>query len=316
MMEAISNSIIEETLRSYGIVLESGVADKIRAYISLLLRWNRTISLTTVTDPVEILKFHFGESVFAASVVNFEQSRLADVGSGAGFPGMPLAMIAADLNVTLIESNARKCAFLSEVVMELRLPNISVFRGRMEDFPSTFGSLNFIAARALGQHDELLAWAKEKLSSDGKVILWLGEADCREVSLNSAWLWEPRKLIPGSERRYLLVGSRMSSEPSELFHVEHSSVSHSRNVPRETSCATRKLSDTFALHPGGFAWHELLPSPTKRVALEKPPQPLISVPLSPLPRSTPSSLTLIRRETPQAHSVSPRIPLAVRSIRP
>ncbi len=209
-MTVISNLSIEETLEPYGVALEPGVADKIRAYISLLLRWNEKISLTTVTDPVEILKFHFGESIFAASAVNFGKSRLADVGSGAGFPGLPLAIAVPGLTVILIESNARKCAFLSEVVREFQLPNVTVFRGRMEDFALGAGPLDFIAARALGQHEELLAWARDHLSAVGEAVLWLGEADSQRISKNRDWIWDHQTLIPGSERRYLLVGSPKS----------------------------------------------------------------------------------------------------------
>ena len=100
----------------------SELCERIRTYISLLLRWNQSISLTTVTNSDEILRFHFGESLFAASAFSLENGRLADVGSGAGFPGLPLAMLLPDLNVTLIESNAKKFTFLSEVVRELGSP--------------------------------------------------------------------------------------------------------------------------------------------------------------------------------------------------
>jgi 16S rRNA (guanine527-N7)-methyltransferase len=206
-MQAISNSLVEATLHPYGAVIQSATADRVRAYIALLLKWNKTISLTTVTDPVEILRFHFGESIFAASVVGFEKSRLADVGSGAGFPGVPLAVIVPSLIVTLIESNAKKCAFLSEVVRELQLPNTTVFRGRMEGFLMGSEPLDFIAARALGQFDKLLAWSNEHIAPSGKAVLWLGEADSREISLNRNWDWDRPTLIPGSERRYLLIGS-------------------------------------------------------------------------------------------------------------
>jgi 16S rRNA (guanine527-N7)-methyltransferase len=203
----ISNSIIEDTLHGYGVIVAPGVAEKVGAYISLLLKWNQTISLTTVTNPTEILKFHFGESIFAASIVNFEKSRLADVGSGAGFPGLPLAIIVPSLNVTLIESSGKKCAFLSEVVRSLQLENVSVFRGRMEDFLPDAEPLNFVAARALGQHAELLAWSRTRAGAGATVILWLGESDHRKISLNSDWRWDVPKLIPGSERRYILIGS-------------------------------------------------------------------------------------------------------------
>src|ERR1700689_238993 len=89
---------------------------------------------------------------------------------------------------------------------------------------------------------------------------------------------------------------------SQLFHVKHL-------APHENSLIHSRCI------PGGFSWRELLPSPTKRAALERRRQPLISVPLSRLPRSTPSSLTPTRRVTPPARLVSPRIPPAARSIK-
>jgi 16S rRNA (guanine527-N7)-methyltransferase len=207
MMDIISNSQVENTVRPYGVELELGVVDKIRSYTALLIKWNRTISLTTVIDPIEILKFHFGESIFAVSELNFYQSRLADVGSGAGFPGIPLAMTVPSLDVTLIESNSKKCAFLSEVVRELRLPNVKVLRERIENVDSGPRQFDFIAARALGHHNELLAWAKKNVSASGKVVLWLGAEDSRELCRRTDWRWQVPKLIPGSDRRYLLVGS-------------------------------------------------------------------------------------------------------------
>jgi len=206
----ISNSLIESTLQPYGVAIAPDFADKVRAYISLLLKWNKTISLTTVTDPIEILKFHFGESIFAASVVSFGKSRLADVGSGAGFPGLALSIVAPDVTATLIDSNTKKCAFLSEVARGLGLPNVTVFRGRMKEFPPKSHAFDFVAARALGQFDELLAWSKEHLTSAGKVVLWLGEADSGEISKGRGWKWDGPVLIPGSEQRCLLVGSRRS----------------------------------------------------------------------------------------------------------
>src|SRR5579863_1760181 len=124
---------VAQRLEPYGVALGGNLrADKITAYISLLLRWNKAISLTTVTDPGEILRFHFGESLFASSFLDLKNGRLADVGSGAGFPGLPLAMANQSLNVTLIESNAKKAAFLSEVTRSLELQDVTVARSRME----------------------------------------------------------------------------------------------------------------------------------------------------------------------------------------
>src|SRR5579862_4279118 len=133
MTESLSDLRIAALLGAYGVATSPALADAIRTYISMLLRWNSRISLTTVVDPVEILKFHFGESLFAISKVPISFGRLADVGSGAGFPGLPLAMFVRDLEVVLIESNLKKATFLSEIVRELKIDNVAVSRMRAED---------------------------------------------------------------------------------------------------------------------------------------------------------------------------------------
>jgi 16S rRNA (guanine527-N7)-methyltransferase len=207
-METVSILEVQRALRPYGVALSDVTAEKIRAYVAILLHWNRSISLTTVTDPGEILKFHFGESIFAAADLNYEKSRLADVGSGAGFPGIPLAIVSPGLDVTLIESNTKKCAFLSEVARELRLDAVTVFRGRMEDYPPESGPLNFVTARAVGNHANLLVWARNHVVPGGRILLWLGETDSRGVCTDAHWNWEAARRIPGSERRYLLVGTQ------------------------------------------------------------------------------------------------------------
>jgi 16S rRNA (guanine527-N7)-methyltransferase len=198
---------IEKWLRDYELAAAPELTAKIAAYVDLLLKWNRKIALTTITDSEEIVKFHFGESLFATSRYNLEKSRLADVGSGGGFPGLPLALTVPTLSVTLIESNLRKCAFLAEVLRELRVRNATVFSGRMESFSAGPEKLDFITARAFGQFDELRAWARAQLSRRGKLALWLGEKDAKEISTSPGWSWHAPDLIPGSKRRYLLAGS-------------------------------------------------------------------------------------------------------------
>ena len=206
MPELLSVNTIAETLGAYGVTTSPASADAIRVYISMLLRWNSKISLTTVVNPVEILKFHFGESLFAMPKVPISNGRLADVGSGAGFPGLPLAMFLPDLEVVLIESNLKKVTFLAEVIRELKIGNVVVRRERVEDVrePSVF---DFVIARALGSHHQLLKWSTRALKSNGKVVLWLGDADAESVSATTGWHWAGKIKIPESERRVLLVGS-------------------------------------------------------------------------------------------------------------
>ena len=203
----LANPQIEELLRNYGLAAAPELAAKIAAYVELLIKWNRKIALTSVADPEEIVKFHFGESLFAASRYNLEKSRLADVGTGGGFPGLPLALAVPTLSVTLIESNLKKCAFLAEILRELRVRNAAIVSGRMESFSSSLETFDFITARAFGQFDELRAWARVQLTDRGKLLLWLGEEDTKKISTKPTWSWGRPDLIPGSKRRYLLGGS-------------------------------------------------------------------------------------------------------------
>lgn len=206
-----SNQEIAKILAGYGVKPSDSQCDRIKSYISLLLRWNRSISLTTVTEESEILKFHFGESLFALSAVEGTQCRLADVGAGAGFPGLPLRMFSERMELILVESNAKKCAFLSEVVRELALSNVRVLRARFENVTELRGQLDAVASRALGGYDELLKWSIESLRTGGKILLWLGEDEARRISSTSpSWDWRHPMQIPGSRRRFLLSGSPKS----------------------------------------------------------------------------------------------------------
>jgi 16S rRNA (guanine527-N7)-methyltransferase len=203
----LSDEKIKETLAAYRFHPDQGHCAAIRSYMSLLLRWNQRVSLTTVVDPIEILRFHFGESLFAASSVPIGKGRLADVGSGAGFPALPLRMATQELEVTLIESNAKKTAFLSEVVRNLGLDQVEVLRLRAQQVKSNALQFDYVTARAVGDYKALLSWSSERLTPHGMLILWLGQDDARAIAGEDSWIWREPMLIPGSTRRYILVGS-------------------------------------------------------------------------------------------------------------
>jgi len=204
---SLSDDQISRHLQHYGVTCSSRLREEVRAYVTLLLQWNQKISLTTVIDPIEIVKFHFGESIFAVSAVPILDGRLADVGSGAGFPGFPIHLASTGVDLTLIESNLKKATFLSEVARKLKLDHVTVFRGRMEDIGKDIAPFDFITARAFGQRKELLEWAKAHLVDRGRIILWLGEEDAHSIAQEPGWKWRPPVRIPGSMKRYLLVGS-------------------------------------------------------------------------------------------------------------
>lgn len=202
----LSNPTIAHCLSEYGIQSTEPQCNQVRTYISLLLKWNRSISLSSVTREPEILKFHFGESAFALSAIEeIKNGRLADVGTGAGFPGLPLKIFAEDMELVLIEPNAKKCAFLAEVVRELSLRNVSVARERFENLAEYERGLDTIVSRALGSYEKLLGWARRSLAPGGRVVLWLGHKDAQKISEKPGWSWGEAIAIPGSAHRVILA---------------------------------------------------------------------------------------------------------------
>jgi 16S rRNA (guanine527-N7)-methyltransferase len=210
---AISDEQIATALSPFGISPSSDQLAKIREYIDILLKWNRLLSLTTVIDPVEIVTRHFGESMFASTAVSLENCRLVDVGSGAGFPGLALKIAVPSLRLALIESNKKKCAFLSEASRALRLSEVEVHPIRFEDMRGESGSFDIVSARALGNFPGLLRWARQILPERGHVALWVGGEDSTRIASYSGWIWNPAVRIPQSQRRFILTGRLNGPRP-------------------------------------------------------------------------------------------------------
>jgi 16S rRNA (guanine527-N7)-methyltransferase len=203
---SLTEDQILSTLSPFQISLSNDQISKIREYLRLLLKWNQSVSLTSVVDPVEILSRHFGESMFVSCLISLENCRLADLGAGAGFPGLALKIACPNLRLTLIESNKKKCAFLSEVVRSLELKDVQVLPLRFEETRVATEFADIIAARALGRFPDVLRWVKGALARRGHVILWLGAQDTTKLSATPGWIWQPAVKIPESQRRFVLIG--------------------------------------------------------------------------------------------------------------
>ncbi len=202
----VSEATIREALVPYGLLLTPPQVEMVQLYLSVLVLWNQEINLTSVVEPRKILERHFGESMFAARMVPIKAGRLADVGSGAGFPGLPIKIACGDLQVILIEANTKKTAFLAEVKRRLRLEGVEILRSRLDELPAQPGSLDFVVARAVGGFDPLLEWSGLSLVKGGRLVLWLGAQDAGKVSQRPDWTWREPIAIPNSLRRVLLVG--------------------------------------------------------------------------------------------------------------
>jgi 16S rRNA (guanine527-N7)-methyltransferase len=176
--------------------------------MNILLAWNAKVNLTAIRNPLEILYRHFCESLYARVAVPVETGRLADVGSGAGFPGLPLKILCPNLQVFLIESSIKKATFLAEVIRELGLADARVLVNRYEELSEEVAPLDFVCSRAVGEFGPLLEWADSKRVAAKQVILWIGARDLQGIQRIRSWEWREPILVPHSLRRLLLVGAR------------------------------------------------------------------------------------------------------------
>lgn len=196
------------------VLLSDSQLDSIQAYLDLLLRWNAKLNLTAIRDPEEIVTRHFGESLFAAKhLFPTADSRetAIDVGSGAGFPGLPMKLWSPSLDLTLIESNQRKATFLREVGRTLNLNSVSVLTDRAE---SVSVSANLVTFRAVEHFERILPVTFNLVKPRGRIAILVGS---EQVALAQSTLlsmdWNAPILIPLSKNRALLVGTRYSSVP-------------------------------------------------------------------------------------------------------
>ncbi|MGH9733491.1 MAG: 16S rRNA (guanine(527)-N(7))-methyltransferase RsmG [Candidatus Acidiferrales bacterium] len=206
-MNRLSAVDIQRILQTYRYTAAIEYCERVSAYIELLLRWNRTVALTTVTEPQEVVRFHFGESLFGMEATGMQNGRLADLGSGAGFPGAPIAMGRPDLAVVLIESNGKKAAFLEEIKRELDLNNVTVHRGRAEEVAS-HAEFDFVTARALNAHGEWLDWSSRRLNADGRMVFWANFKTAADLGRVQGWKWTAPARIPDTKGRFVIVGGR------------------------------------------------------------------------------------------------------------
>jgi 16S rRNA (guanine527-N7)-methyltransferase len=207
---AVTPEFVRQVLAGTGVAVSAGTAEAVARYAELLLKWNQRVNLTSIADPREILERHFAESLFAAAAVPIRKGRLADVGTGAGFPGLALRVLLPNLQLTLIEPNLKKTVFLAEVCRDLSLNGVQIVRRRFEDLdPAPFG-LDFVTSRAASDYESILAWSSKALGPQGSVVLWLGAEDARSLAEYPGFEWCPQIPLPGSRERVLLVGRRRS----------------------------------------------------------------------------------------------------------
>lgn len=197
---------LNHLVSQYGLhPLQPQIADRFSSYLALLLHWNARINLTAIRDPQEILTRHFLESIAAARALPPGLRTLLDLGSGAGFPGIPIALCRPEISVTLAESQNKKAAFLQEAVRTLSL-TARVFAGRAGTLPERF---DCVTLRAVDRMTQAIATASDLVATNGWLAIMTTSAQARSVQARPAnFHWRDRINLPGSDRRILELGQK------------------------------------------------------------------------------------------------------------
>src|SRR5271170_3315359 len=169
-MSALSESAIATLLTPYLPEVPATLIPRLSTYLDLLLKWNARTNLTAIRDPEEIVRRHFGESLFAAGHLAPDATTLLDFGSGAGFPGLPIALLHSDVQATLAESQNKKATFLREAVRTLNLPNVEVWAARAETLPGA-RLFHTVTLRAVDNMESALLAAGERIVPGGQLVL-------------------------------------------------------------------------------------------------------------------------------------------------
>lgn len=192
------------TLDSHLAQLDPAAAARFDAYLALLLKWNARLNLTAIRKPEDIAKRHFAECIFAAEQIPAHAKTLLDFGSGAGFPGIPIAILRSNVTVTLAESQSRKAAFLQEAVRTLQL-KAEVWAGRVEALPAG-RVFDWVTLRAVDRMPTACRTAVSRLAPGGSLMVFATRQT--EAVLNSlpGIRWDRAARLPGSEQALLKVG--------------------------------------------------------------------------------------------------------------
>ena len=167
--------------REFGIRVQPDQADLFARHASILAEWNQKVNLTAIVDPLEMAIKHFLDAILPYAIIQ-PNSRLMDVGSGAGFPGIALKVMIPTLKVTLIEATHKKVSFLKHVIRELNLTNIEAIHTRIENLESqAVGKFDVIVSRAFSNLPKFVGLSLPYMATPGKLIAYKAKDYTKET---------------------------------------------------------------------------------------------------------------------------------------
>jgi 16S rRNA (guanine527-N7)-methyltransferase len=212
---ATVKDILIQGLAALGILAECRAIDAFLLYLSELKKWNRAYNLTAITDDREIVAKHFLDSLLYLKAIPPSTRTLCDVGSGAGFPGLPIALVRPDLSIALIEPSRKRCAFLRHLVKRIGAANIEVVESVAEAVEGR--QFDVVLTRATFSVAELRKKAGHLVRTGGYLILSKGpkhEDELRDLRPAQRPEIIPAELRQAGLSRYLI---RLSAEPAETL---------------------------------------------------------------------------------------------------
>lgn len=197
-------------IAALGLGLPAAAEAQLLGYLALLLKWNRTYNLTAVRDEAEMVTHHLLDSLAVLPHLG-NIATLADIGSGAGLPGLPLAIARPDLEVVSVEAVSKKAAFQQQAKIELKLGNLRVQAGRVEALPAD-AAFDAVISRAFSSLADFVRLAGRLVAEGGRLLAMKGVYPAEEIAaLPAGWRLAaaPALVVPGLDaQRHLIILER------------------------------------------------------------------------------------------------------------
>lgn len=211
---------LKQCASEVGVELTQKQTERLAAYFDMVVEKNKAFNLTAITEEKDFAIKHIADSLAGISEIP-QNSALLDIGAGAGFPSMPIAITREDVKVTALDSTAKKMNFISECARELKLTNVKTVAGRAEEQKNLFATFDVVTARAVSSLNILLELAMPMLKTGGRFIAYktdeseLDGAKCALATLGAKHLSTKSLSLPNGDSRAILVFEKVAPTPKQ-----------------------------------------------------------------------------------------------------
>ncbi len=211
---------LKQCASEVGVELTQKQTERLAAYFDMVVEKNKAFNLTAITEEKDFAIKHIADSLAGISEIP-QNSALLDIGAGAGFPSMPIAITREDVKVTALDSTAKKMNFISECARELNMTNVKTVAGRAEEQKNLFATFDVVTARAVSSLNILLELAMPMLKVGGRFVAYktdeseLDGAKCALATLGAKHLSTKSLSLPNGDSRAILVFEKVAPTPKQ-----------------------------------------------------------------------------------------------------